>query len=203
MNLDVKMDNKLEIYSQKLYRNMLDCISRPGQIGEIKKMPQESKVDYNNPYILGIAYTLLDTETGFCIVEENDVEKKEQYITLLTNARSVSLENADFIFMDIKEDLNILQRAKNGTLNYPDEGATVILSGLKFCESNNSIEITMNGPGIEEQKKVNVEGIDGFFVDIFNKINDEFPLGVDILLLSEDEGKFMFLPRSIKIGGEF
>lgn len=55
------MENRFDeiTYTQSLFRTLLDCMSRPGKIGQIKPASYGLSFSFTD-YTLGVAITLLD-----------------------------------------------------------------------------------------------------------------------------------------------
>ena len=149
MNPAIDYDAQLVIYTQKVFRSILDSMARPGKINSIEPFPLHfaaTEISYA-PFILGIASTLLDIEVSFQITDSNLV-KLSTDLVFHTNSRAVSITEADYIFMTSFDDPSKLQDAKRGTLDYPDSSATIImvvdyLDENKPSENNSGITLSL------------------------------------------------------------
>lgn len=182
---------------QKVYRNLLDSMSKPGVINNIKN--EVDKLDVYSDLSKGLmtlSYTLLNIESKFYTKDEND----KNYIKLRTLGKPVDIEKAEFIIMDIAkytkdEILNTLEKVQIGTLEDPHLGATVV---IKTSNLSNDKKYILKGPGIKDIAYVNIEGID---MDFFNKRTEimyEYPLGFDLIFI-DSNGNLLCLPRTTKV----
>ena len=107
--------------SQKVYRLILEAMSYPGRIVNIKVYAD--KLYGNSPELLAVAMTLLDNEVGFYAEQALSDE-----IAMLTLSKKTDMESADFIFVFNYENLSeAIEKAKCGTLADPHKSATVII----------------------------------------------------------------------------
>ena len=182
---------------QKVYRNLLDSMSKPGVINNIKN--EVDKLDVYSDLSKGLmtlSYTLLNIESKFYTKDEND----KNYIKLRTLGKSVGIEKAEFIIMDIAkytkdEILSTLEKVQIGTLEDPHLGATVV---IKTSNLSNDKKYILKGPGIKDMAYVDIEGID---MDFFNKRTEimyEYPLGFDLIFI-DSNGNLLCLPRTTKV----
>ena len=149
----------------------------------------------------GILFTLLDLEVGFsvCTSNKRQKEKIEEYFIINTGCRLETIKSADFILA--LGELPQLERIKRGSLEYPDQGATVIYSVEEINQSLlgvNSISLTLTGPGINGKRVLSLKGLKKQEVMKIIEVNKEFPLGVDFVFVGRKD-KFFALPRSTKI----
>ena len=192
MNLDLVHD------TQKAYRKLLRCMSRPGVIESIKK--QSEKIDYDITFYkstLVNMYVLLDGEVTFSILSKNK-EEITNFVNQLTYAKATTLEEADFIFILNDADENSLgnafARAKLGTLINPHKSATIIAEVEKLSCGKN---YCLKGPGIEDICYVNII-TKGLFARERENKNIEYPLGIDTVFIDKED-HIMCLPRTTKI----
>jgi alpha-D-ribose 1-methylphosphonate 5-triphosphate synthase subunit PhnH len=118
---------------------------------------------------------------------------------MLTFARREPIERADFVIVDGRcDELNAaLRNAKCGTLNDPHESATIIaLAGF----GGNLDEWRLAGPGIDGERSCRFSLAAGWDTARAER-NREFPLGVDLVLISEDN-RLAVLPRTTRVASE-
>jgi alpha-D-ribose 1-methylphosphonate 5-triphosphate synthase subunit PhnH len=106
------------------------------------------------------------------------------FIERETFAKPASADQADFLVLVDSDRLENLQQAKQGSLSFPDLGATVVLqvAALSPAPLTNSLRLTLSGPGIESETVVYALGAAEKFFETLRKRNAEFPLGVDSFL---------------------
>ncbi|MGL4865355.1 phosphonate C-P lyase system protein PhnH [Cetobacterium sp.] len=182
---------------QKIYRKLLDSMSKPGTINNIENEIQNLEVYSSlSKEMMALAYTLLNIESKFYI--ENEEEKK--YVKLHTFAQEKVLEKAEFILVDSKKDgeekiLEVIENASIGTLEDPHLGATLIISVDKITNKENLI---LKGPGIKNQTSFSIDGLSEKIFEKRDLINSEFPLGIDFILVDKF-GNIGCLPRTTKL----
>lgn len=192
MSLDLVHD------TQKTYRKLLRCMSRPGVIESIKE--QSEKIDFDISFYkstLVNMYVLLDGEVTFNIVSINK-EEITNFVNQLTYAKATRLEEADFIFILNDADENSLgnayTRAKLGTLIDPHKSATIIAEVEKLSTDR---KYCLKGPGIDDLCYVDII-TKGLFVGERENKNIEYPLGIDTVFIDKED-QIMCLPRTTKI----
>lgn len=182
---------------QKVYRKLLDSMSKPGVINNIKD--EVDKLDVYSDLSKGLmtlSYTLLNIESKFYTKNEND----KNYIKLRTLGKSVNINEAEFIIIDYKkyskeEILNLLEKVQIGTLENPHLGATIIIKVSKISSDKKYI---FKGPGIKNITYIDIEGID---IDFFKKRKElvyDYPLGFDFIFIDNNEN-LLCLPRTTKV----
>jgi len=183
---------------QRVFRKLVKAHSFPGAMESISCEMNEIDLDLPIPaQIVLLAITLLDAESSFAFFSP-DAERYEKCISQLTYAKVVSASMADFVFALGGEEYTSLavDVAKVGTLSDPHFGATVIINTLdERGASETSWELS--GPGIREKKEINI--VDNCtWVGLRNKKNQEFPLGIDIILVNS-LGGILALPRTTRM----
>jgi alpha-D-ribose 1-methylphosphonate 5-triphosphate synthase subunit PhnH len=186
--------------SQKIFRILLDAFAHPGKVVKISnlKIAPPSNISKASA---GVLFTLLDHEVGFAVSTSNEKQKEEieEYFIINTGSRLKSLESADFILM--LGALTKLEKIKKGSLDYPDQGATIVYSVEEIGEGNpegDSVSLTLAGPGINGKRYLALKGLKKQEVIKIMEVNKEFPLGVDFVF-TDKEDRLFALPRSTKI----
>ena len=181
--------------AQQQFRIILDSMSRPGKINRMPQMDIEPPAGINNAAVL-IGFALLNADVSFFVTSDNSAAITP-YIALNTTAQPKSILDADFIFMDGLDDEAIIADAKTGTLSYPEESATIIISVDEINEDAlaESIKLTLKGPGIETESQVSIKGINPEILNAVKEQNLEFPLGIDVMLVDKDN-RIVCIPRS-------
>lgn len=145
--------------------------------------------------MLALAATLIDHEVSFTVLDDDKLSTTMQNITF---GRPVSIEEADFIFLPGGCSAGKIRSAKQGYPEFPDLGATIIYQAKQLTDNHEQDCITLSGPGIEHTIKVSVQGVPKEELMYFTEINCQYPLGIDVLLIDQDNN-VMALPRSVKI----
>jgi len=81
-----------------------------------------------------------------------------------------------------------------GSLESPEKGATVLIAVASF---RNGTSYQLRGPGVQDTQKFNVEGLDSAWIKAHQLWRTHYPMGVDLLLVSEDS--WIALPRTLTI----
>lgn len=180
--------------SQSVYRDLLEVMSRPGSVRSLT-------ADFRHIWpsgLLAVATTLLDQEVGFCVLGDLGNSEIRKAIEEGTGGRSVNLETADFIFVANGDSAGRIRQAQRGSQEYPDLGATIVYQVERLEEDAGHGAISLRGPGIEDRATPLIIGLGPEELSLVQEINNEYPLGVDLLLIDR-ENKVMALPRSLRI----
>lgn len=182
---------------QRIYRKILDSTAKPGTVNCMQDELERLSVHCSlSKGLMGIAYTLLNIESKFYIEDKKEAE----YVRLHTFAREKNIEAAEFIFLDSnrcdeKKVIQIMEKISVGTLEDPHEGATLILKVPKISKKE---FLELKGPGIKNNKFLEIESLSKSFFEKRAEINSEFPLGVDMIFLDE-LGNICVLPRTTRV----
>jgi alpha-D-ribose 1-methylphosphonate 5-triphosphate synthase subunit PhnH len=175
--------------SQKVYRLILEAMSNPGRIVNIKKYAD--KLFGDNPAFLAAAMTLLDNETSFNACENGRFSDE---IASLTLAKRETLEDADFIFAcDFGDIKSAIQNAKRGTLSDPHKSATIAIQN----DGTPSLRLTLAGPGIDGRVTLDATQTVKCALDLRDAQKHEYPQGVDLLFISS-AGELAAVPRLVR-----
>lgn len=192
MNLDRTHD------IQRVYRKLLNCMSRPGTIENVggESCKADLTIAMSRP-LLTILLTLLDGEVAFNLAacKDNALNKK---ISHLTYAKPAEIAQADYIIVTkaaVKPELAAaLDQAKTGTLADPHKSATLIVEVEAVTAGR---QLILSGPGIADKSYVSVTGsLD--WLAVRQAKNSEFPLGIDMIVVDE-AGNIICLPRTTQI----
>ncbi|EHQ89975.1 phosphonate C-P lyase system protein PhnH [Desulfosporosinus youngiae] len=183
---------------QAAYRKTLDSMSRPGLISNIRN--QADKVNIESGCLnstLVMVMMLLDTEVKFKVYSEREAEINK-LINQLTYAKATEAESANYILVlkDSKpEDFEkAFRKAYPGDLLDPHAAATIIVEAESL---SNDRMLTLTGPGIANERYINVKTIDDW-VDLRSEKNSEYPLGID-LIFTDPNDNILCLPRTTQI----
>ncbi|HHX13762.1 MAG TPA: phosphonate C-P lyase system protein PhnH [Clostridiales bacterium] len=176
--------------SQKLFRLLLEAISNPTRIVDIKEIADKLFGSY--PELLAVAMTLLDNETGFSIYGSDSLSAD---IAALTLARREAVSAADFIFVCDKSGIQeAIEKAKYGTLAQPHKSATVVIQS----DGAQAGSLTLSGPGIAGAVEIPVSQAVKDALACRAAQNYEYPQGIDLIFVS-DKGELMAVPRLVKV----
>ena len=181
-----------EVYdSQKLFRLVLEAMSNPTRIVNIKELAD--KMFGEEAEFLALALTLLDNEVSFNTCEN---EILSDNIVSFTLSNREKIENADFVFVsDVSELELVISNAKCGTLENPQKSATIIVK----CSDENDVVIRLHGPGIKDTVDFKTCKVVKHALDIRDNQFYEYPQGLDFIFVS-DTGAMFSIPRLIVKG---
>lgn len=170
---------------QKIFRNLLHCMSLPGEVADLSKYLGKSSA------LTGVLATLLDKTVNW---SDNDglVNKSDRY---LLQAPIVSEETAKFVVKNAINPPEFNFSPNLGELSNPEKGATLILQGTALQLGNISFELS--GPGIYQTRFIHIAGFHPLWFVLRQNWVEKFPLGVDIILV--DSTCIMALPRTTEI----
>jgi len=181
---------------QSAFRKTVTAFSFPGMIvdlsAELSRV--EKELGFPPPLLL-LALMLLDGETTFAVYA-SDGSRQEQSVSRLTLSKAADSAQADFIFFpDSSLDASlIIERSREGSLSDPHLGATLIFRTTELSEGDS---LVLTGPGIEHEKIIRI-GRDGDWLEARQQKNREYPLGVDLIFITDD-GLLTAIPRTTKI----
>jgi len=202
------IDNAFSIVhdTQTIYRLLLNLTARPGEVGQIAASADRiGLLPGAGNTALALAFTFLDSEVGY-FVDLEPVPELSGIIRLRTLSRPVAGDAADYIFADGgKAPGYWASSVRRGTLSEPEMGATVLLlvDSLETelaSERENTVRLTLSGPGIKDECHLQVGGFDLGWLSIRENWNEEYPMGVDLILFTPD-GKLAALPRTTQARG--
>lgn len=170
----------LERINRENFRSLVYALSYPGDKKPLKPIFNSS--------MLAISSLLLYSEVSYFYDGKEDME----IIKSITNAKRVDPKEADYIFCD-EVKLDLLEAGKIGTFKDPDFSCTVVFK----CHSFDGIKVRLSGVGIEKEKYVTLP-VTGEFIDIFRSKNRDFPLGLEVFFLN-DNNEVMALSRTTKV----
>jgi alpha-D-ribose 1-methylphosphonate 5-triphosphate synthase subunit PhnH len=183
-NFDIVFD------SQKIFRLILEAMSNPARIVNIKEYADKLYGDY--PALLAVALTLLDNEVSFNTCENRQLSDE---IISLTLSRREKVDSADFIFIcDSKDIENVIENAKCGTLADPHKSAAVIIQD----DGEPAYWLKFSGPGINGHTEIKAAQTVKEAVALRDAQNYEYPQGIDLIFASSS-GELFAIPRLLSM----
>ncbi|MCX7821452.1 MAG: phosphonate C-P lyase system protein PhnH [Brevinematales bacterium] len=175
--------------TQQTFRTLMNAMANPGKFYNLKN-------DDSFSTLQKVCLTLLDNEVNFSIVGEKLKENLIEQIISLTNSNYTNIEEADYIIVCGGANENILKNIKIGSLEEPEKGVTLIYD-VQDIEKEPSFNIKISGPGIKNSNEISIKGITRQELERIEKINLNFPLGIDIIFCYKND--VMCIPRSTRI----
>jgi alpha-D-ribose 1-methylphosphonate 5-triphosphate synthase subunit PhnH len=184
--------------AQAHYRELLDAMARPGKINTLHHvgLNPEGGLDRGSAYV---ALTLLDSAVDFSVMGYE--RTAAEYIRIRTGAKESSPEAANFIFTTAELSPLAIRCATPGNLLYPETSATLVIGVLNLSREergSGELKLALSGPGIESENIVFVDGWDRSALEARAEKNAEYPLGVDLILVTAD-GAVLCLPRTAAV----
>jgi alpha-D-ribose 1-methylphosphonate 5-triphosphate synthase subunit PhnH len=187
------------INHQGIYRALLQAMSRPC---EAWSLPPGCGPDFTST-VKSILETLLDQEVTFAIAENTNIRLCAADITRWTHAQHAPVREADFMIVDGTQSNGQILALKRGTLEMPDQGATVIYLLPEPSTAPTPTSVLVSGPGIPPpgKKAFPALGIASAELRDIREANQEFPMGIDCFFIRPD-ATVVGLPRSATIQEE-
>jgi len=185
--------------TQRIFRKLLRAHSFPGAIVDVGPDTQGVETWAGiSAAMTGIALTLLDSETSFCLWPGRAAAEKD-FLSHLTYGRIVRAQEAAFHFVvGGEEAAAALRSAGTGTLVEPHRGATVIIEVDALEEEGSWV---LRGPGIRTATKLGVNGFDHELLRLRTEKCSEYPLGIDLVLVDR-QGRCAAIPRTTVVQGD-
>lgn len=173
---------------QAVFRRLVTAFSYPGRIETICGDLEGDQADVRDSALLHVLATLIDPEVLLAdpdqLIATGDLSRLEACIS--------QPDSAQFIVSRGDRAPQFIPLA--GTLESPENGATVILCVARLGEGSN---LHLTGPGINGTAVMQVRGLDRAWLAARSNWNVSFPLGVDMLLV--DTQCAVALPRTTRI----
>jgi alpha-D-ribose 1-methylphosphonate 5-triphosphate synthase subunit PhnH len=188
--------------AQEHYRLLLDAMARPGTINVLPRMSLSAPPALTGAAAL-VGFGLLNADVSF-YADGETADTVTRYLVVNTAARPESVDKADFVFAVGTASEALLAEMKKGTLPYPDEGATLIVSVEALASEAQALggkpylTLTLEGPGIQGKRTFFVSGLRGEIITSLQQCNLEFPLGID-LILTDPGHRIACIPRSSRV----
>jgi alpha-D-ribose 1-methylphosphonate 5-triphosphate synthase subunit PhnH len=176
------------IILQQNFRTLLRAMSHPGKVYRLE--------DVDVDPLMAVIRTLIDQDVSFCVLGEDT--GLMHLIHERTRSPLAEIGVADFVIAPDGGSFGGIYKAKRGSSEYPDQGATIIYKVEALGGGNGPASVALSGPGIETEIRPVVKGlIPGEFVDLAD-VNAEFPLGVDCIFV-DSAYRVMCIPRSTRL----
>jgi alpha-D-ribose 1-methylphosphonate 5-triphosphate synthase subunit PhnH len=188
--------------AQEHYRLLLDAMARPGTINVLPRLSLMAPPALTGAAAL-VGFALLNADVSF-YADGEAADVVTRYLVVNTAARPESPDKADFVFAAGTASEALLADMKKGTLPYPDEGATLVASVEALAAEPQALggkpylALTLEGPGIRGKRTFFVTGLSSELVVGLQQCNQEFPLGID-LILTDPGHRIACIPRSSRV----
>lgn len=185
----------LVLDSQRVFRDVLWCLSFPGRQRRLDRLPPAP--DGLDAAQTALALTLVDVDTPVWLDATARTEAAVAHLRFHCGAPLVDDPGAAaFAFVGDAAALPALDRFDPGSDQYPDRSATVIVA-LPALDGGPLVRLT--GPGIESEATIAPRGLPDGFWDGWRLNRELFPTGIDMVLTA---GSFILgLPRTARAEG--
>lgn len=191
------MDSAVERH-QATYRLLLEALARPGRVVRLDHLETLSPVAST----AALLECLLDHDVSVCVLPGGEeVVDALRAAVVATGARTAPVERADVVVVAGGDSRGGLARAKRGTFEAPEEGATWIYSlNQATGPSSDRFRVRLDGPGIAEPEGLAPEmrGLPIGELIALSAVNADYPLGVDAFFV-RPSGEVVGIPRSTRI----
>lgn len=182
--------NDPQLDAQRVFRQLLQAMARPGQIVPIDRLPEAPKPLCGGAAAL--ALTLFDLDTPIWLDETLRMAVGD-YLAFHTGAPMTSdIGEAAFVLVSDGQALPDLSKLALGDSEYPERAATIIVQVEKMRIDAGH---RLRGPGILGHVDIGVDGIAPEFWMELRKNHKRFPLGFDAVLVAGD--MVLALPRTV------
>lgn len=179
--------------AQATFRAAMQALANPGKPIAFRSPLGTDAPLPGNAAALGLA--LLDFEVKFHLAPSLSAGPVADYFRFHTGAAEAkAARDSAFAFLDLTKDALHLADYAQGTPDYPDRSTTLIA----LCTPAET-GMPLAGPGIKAVEDLNVAPLPADFAAQWAANRAGFPLGVDILFVTEKG--FVGLPRSTRIVG--
>jgi alpha-D-ribose 1-methylphosphonate 5-triphosphate synthase subunit PhnH len=171
----------------------MNAMAHPGRVYELPALPEPPSPLY--PATGAICLTLLDLETPLWLAPCAASGPAVSYLRFHCGC-PISQNRGEAAYSIIGDGRTTpeLSHFRRGDPSYPDQSATVI---IQVESLSNSQGTRLQGPGIESEIRLHAAGISSAFWPELKANNEQFPLGVDVLLVSP--ASICGLPRTVEV----
>lgn len=181
--------------AQRCFRAIMDAMARPGSLQSYDPASLAPPAPLT-PVAAAVALTLLDYDTPVWLdVPLARSEAAKAFLRFHTGAPIVSEPvEASFALVSDPAQLTGLGKFNQGSSEYPDRSATLILMGQTLSSFG---PVSLSGPGIETRTAFSARPVSPAFWEQVKDNNAQFPRGVDLVFAGHAE--IAALPRSTTV----
>ncbi|MCV0395177.1 MAG: phosphonate C-P lyase system protein PhnH [Rhizobiaceae bacterium] len=180
--------------AQHVFRTVMEAMARPGSVHPVatSARPPEPMT----PTVGAVALTLVDHDTPLwldtALAASEAVREWLAFHAGAPLARTPA--EAHFALVSGPAELIALENFAQGSQNYPDRSATIILTVEGFRDGQ---ALLLKGPGIETETVIAPHPMPRHFVEQWKQNRARFPRGVDLILAGPDA--VACLPRTTRV----
>ncbi|MBU2699508.1 alpha-D-ribose 1-methylphosphonate 5-triphosphate synthase subunit PhnH [Sporomusaceae bacterium BoRhaA] len=184
--------------TQRIYRLVLDAMARPGTVNSLSEFKLQPPAGLNQA-AAAVALTLFDSETCFSVLPSD--QAISDYLRFNTGAAVGSVSDAEFVLVNGREEAPEIHEMCCGTLISPEKGATLLMMVDSLVATAHGSKLVLRGPGIKDSSCLNISGLDKENIRAISELNQEYPLGIDVIYL-DHAGNVACVPRSSSLRWE-
>ena len=180
--------------SQAVFRAALDALSHPGRP---LQMPTHCALPgHGQPAAAALLLGLLAADTRLWLSPALAQSDAAPWLRFHTGCQIVTNANdAHFVWLAFGDEMPALNSLRLGSDTYPDQSATCVIETLAL--QADLAGWTLQGPGIQDQRQLQVTGLAPDFTDQWQHNHTSFPRGVDVFFTTPSQ--VVGLPRTTRI----
>jgi alpha-D-ribose 1-methylphosphonate 5-triphosphate synthase subunit PhnH len=180
--------------AQTVFRAVMDAMARPGSVRPLRALPRPPQP--LSATAGAVALALCDHDTPMWLDPALTIsEAPGAWFAFHTGAPIVkSPADAHFVFVSRPAEFINFENFAQGTQEYPDRSATVVLQMESFSSGEQMI---LEGPGIRDRAEIAPSPMPRHFVEQWRQNRERFPRGIDLILAGPDA--VACLPRTTRI----
>ena len=185
--------NQESLHAAENFRLLLDATARPGRVLEVPV--QDQKTSTLNAGAVMTMLALSDHETPVWL--DQDIRHEETIDFLRFHCGCPLIDETDqamFAVLPSDTEKFMENEFSLGTPAYPDRSTTLVIQVSGLGDDGSYV---LSGPGIKSTQSFHVEGLSSVFWNWRAENNRSFPLGTDIILVTDD--KLAALPRTTQV----
>lgn len=182
------------LQSQTAFRAVMNALANPG-VPQV--LPSGNSASHAmSAEMVTILLTLCDHDSSVWLDEKLRADKAlADFLGFHTSAPLVHApEKAAFAFSSGAKYLPGFDKFNLGTQEYPDRSTTIVLALAALAGGPT---LTLRGPGIRDTIHIGPRGLPEDFVTQWTENRQQFPRGIDLLLVAD--GQLVGLPRTTRI----
>jgi alpha-D-ribose 1-methylphosphonate 5-triphosphate synthase subunit PhnH len=173
--------------SQEIFRVLLSTLSHPGQVEELPLRGLGPAI---------VPFALAGVDSQFAVLGDRCWEEG---IERATGGIPADPAQAALVALWAPANPTVLGSLRRGSPLAPEDGAKVGV-GCRAVGAGGDAEVSLvlAGPGVCGSLILGVDGLSAAFFEALSEVNSEFPAGIDVWLVDEDD-RIAGIPRSTTI----
>jgi alpha-D-ribose 1-methylphosphonate 5-triphosphate synthase subunit PhnH len=183
--------------SQAVFRSALKALSHPGRLVDV--VHDASVPAHAHSASAALLLAMLDADCTLWLSPTLAASDAALWLHFHTGCQIVSdVTLAQFVWVAQGDAMPALASLAQGTEAYPDQSGICILDVAQLgADTHNDSNWCLQGPGIQSQTKVGLQGLAPDFVQQWAANHARFPRGVDVFMAAQHQ--LLGLPRTTTI----